>query len=393
MTNENIVLFLGAGFSCDAGLPMMNNFASESDQEYIGISHQGNAAKDATPILLRAGEIFKKFQKYVLPISGLMNMDANNMEDVFCLADMIQGASVDKNIIIPEVDNLGIDEIISNIRLWLWKIFQQCPPINNSSDRKKEAWKNKQAYEDFFRFLVEKHKKDQNISILTTNYDLMPEFFINEVCGECTYNICSGYNEWKVLPCSKNKFVHINRDGLIPIHKLHGSVNYFFDDKANKDNINLVTDKLNPDMDAVGKSRASVFKNRPSLFPLEAIVELKKLNNGKIPIPAIIPPMYSKMESMQWLKSIWANASVVIKNAKTIVFIGYSFPQSDSFMKSFFQAAFLNRKNKQMPRIIDLDMDKNVINSYQRIFKNISNADFLTGTFIQKCGDLIKMLS
>lgn len=385
---NDIVIFLGAGFTHDLELPIMSNFSSASDQEYAGISADGNKNKEATPILKEAGGIFKKFQKYSSNASRFINIDINNMEDIFCLANIIKGTSNGYNAI-PEVDNLTIDEIITNIQLWLWKIFQQCPPINN---RRPKAQEHKDKYEDFFRSLIEKHDNQEKISIITTNYDLMPEFFINEVGGECAYNIHSKCNEWKVLPNSINKFVYINRNNLIPIYKLHGSVNYFFDDDKNKDTINIVTDKLNSDVDGFGGSHAEVFKNRPSLFPLAAIVELKKLNN-KIPTPAIIPPMYSKIESMEWLKNIWNNSLMAIKNAKIIVFIGYSFPQSDGFMKSFFQSALINRKSPNAPIIINLDKNKDIKCSYCKIFNNIDSDNFLTGTFVDKYKDLMNLIN
>jgi len=260
--------------------------------------------------------------------------------------------------------------------------------INNE---KKKAQENEGKYREFFDFLLKKHKNQKKVSIITTNYDLMPEFFINEVGGECAYNIHLKCKKWKVLPNSTNEFVYINRNNLIPIYKLHGSVNYFFDDKASKDTINLVTDKLN--VDTVGKSRAGVFINRPSLFPLDAITELKKINNNKIPTPAIIPPMYSKIESMEWLKSIWNNSLMAIRNAKIIVFIGYSFPQSDGFMKSFFQSSLVNRRSPNAPIIINLDKNKDIKDTYDKIFNNMDSDKFLTGTFVDKYKDLMNLIN
>ncbi len=383
-TKDDIIVFLGAGFTHDLELPIMSNFNSASDQEYAGIIAASNKNKNATPILKKAGEIFKKFQKYALNVSKFMNIDINNMEDVFCLADIIEGTSISSNPI-SEVDNLKIGQIITNIRLWLWKIFQQCPPLNNN---RQIAKNNVYKYKKFFQFLVDLHNKYKNISIITTNYDLLPEFFINELNEKCTYNIGLNYNEWKVLQTSTKKFVEIDCVSAIPIYKLHGSVNYFFN--GDKNIINIVTDKL--DVDKVGQSQAVVFINRPSLFPLDAITELKNLNNNEIPEPAIIPPMYSKIENMVWLKSIWNNSLKAIRSAKIIVFIGYSFPQSDGFMKSFFQSALIGRNNQNLPMIINLDKNKDINCTYCKIFNNINNKNFLTGTFSEKYSDLINLI-
>lgn len=385
---NDIVIFLGAGFVHDLELPIMSTFSSESEREYTDLNKEYNDKKNAAPILRKAGNIYKKFESYSSNVSKFMNIDTNNMEDIFCLADIIEGTSISSNCI-PDVDNLEIGEIITNIRLWLWNMFQQCPPINCKRPR---AQNNAYKYKRFFQFLIEKHKIHKNISIITTNYDLMPEFFINELGEKCTYNINANYREWKVLSDSTDEFAYINCNDLIPIYKLHGSVNYFFNDGNNKHTINIVTDKLNSDVDRVGNSRNKEFKKRPSIFPLDAITELKKLNNNEIPTPAIIPPMYSKIESMKWLKSIWYNSLMAIRNAKIIVFIGYSFPQSDGFMKSFFQSALVNRKSPNAPIIITLDKNKDIKCSYCKIFNNIDSNNYLTGTFVDKSKDLMNLI-
>jgi len=392
MSEKKVVLFVGAGFSCDVGLPTMANFGMESERDYSGIAHSGNAQKPSQEILLKAGDIFRKFQKYASSVSSLMRIDYNNMEDIFCLADIIQGTSAnDSNIRVPEVDNLTIIEIIEQIRLWLWKIFQQCPPIN---EERPIAKANANQYKDFFRFIVERHKIHKDIVIITTNYDLMPEFFLNSLGEACTYGIRKEYsNEWQAHPKSINKFAHIDYDDCIPIYKLHGSVNYFFSTLGNKNSINIVTDRLNSDVDSLGYSQAFVFRNNLSMLPLDVINELRKLNNDKIPIPAIIPPMYSKIETMPWLRNIWNNALIAIREARAIVFIGYSFPQSDGFMRSFFQTAMVNRTAPQPPEIINLDIDKNIRLRYCSIFKNIENNNFLTGSFVEKYTDLKKLIS
>ena len=391
MSNEKIILFIGAGFSCDIGLPTMAGFGCESERDYNGIAHLGNKIKPSQEILLKAGDVFKKFQKYSSSVGDLMTIDPNNMEDIFCLADIIQGTSLDSAITIPEVDNLNIDEIIENIRLWLWKVFQQCPPINNS---KPMAQKNAGTYEKFFEFIVKQHKDHENISIITTNYDLIPEFFLNRLSELCTYNIHAKYSkEWKAHPDSIRKFAHASCVDFIPIHKLHGSVKYFFDDTGNQNTVNIVTDRLNDDVDGIGHSHALDFRGNLSLLPLDVINELRKLNKNKIPIPAIIPPMYSKIESMSWLKNIWNNALMAIREAKAIVFIGYSFPQSDGFMRSFFQTALANRMSSLPPEIINLDVDSSTRCRYCKIFKHVKNANFLTGSFIQKSADLIDLIN
>ena len=58
---NDIVIFLGAGFTHDLELPIMSNFGSESDRVYKGVNDKGNDKKDAAPIFRKAGDMFKKF--------------------------------------------------------------------------------------------------------------------------------------------------------------------------------------------------------------------------------------------------------------------------------------------------------------------------------------------
>ncbi len=70
----------------------------------------------------------------------------------------------------------------------------------------------------------------------------------------------------------------------------------------------------------------------------------------------------------------------------------YSFLQRDSFMKSFFQSAFLGRKKQQPPIIINLDISPNIKNTYCKIFKNINDENFITGSFSERCNELMELI-
>ena len=61
-------------------------------------------------------------------------------------------------------------------------------------------------------------------------------------------------------------------------------------------------------------------------------------------------------------------------------------------MKSFFQSALIGRNNQEPPIIINLDKNKHIRCTYCEIFNNINNDNFLTGTFSEKCSDLINLM-
>ena len=62
-------------------------------------------------------------------------------------------------------------------------------------------------------------------------------------------------------------------------------------------------------------------------------------------MPAIIPPTYAKLQRQPWLRRTWNRAFRAIKEAKLLIFIGYSMPESDGFMRAMIQGALAARSD------------------------------------------------
>lgn len=144
--------------------------------------------------------------------------------------------------------------------------------------------------------------------------------------------------------------------------KLHGSINYFSKDqdkKEDKDKENIyVTKNIFKEEQGWGISRVPKrdpkTKGKPAILVLDAIWHITEENKGEL-FPAIIPPTYSKLTGYPWLRKIWGKAFEAIQNAEKLMFIGYSFPESDGFMKAMFQGAFAQRTKSEPPKIFVLD--------------------------------------
>ena len=82
MNERDIVLFLGAGFSKDAGLPIMRKFGEASDKEYKSLlKHtypETPSFRNAAPMLREAGLTFQHFQEFCKRASTLSCDDVNN---------------------------------------------------------------------------------------------------------------------------------------------------------------------------------------------------------------------------------------------------------------------------------------------------------------------------
>ena len=169
MPKRYIVIFLGAGFSFDAGLPVMSDFGPQSRVDFCVLeNHASKDEKYAAKMLVDAAKVFYGFQDLCRRSPTLTWEDADNLETVFCIAEAMREAGL-KTITLQDTA-YTLDELIENIQMWLWKIYQQCPIMN---PKRKNT--RKETYTDFFRLLSEKCIWKRT-TVISTNYDLIFEY-------------------------------------------------------------------------------------------------------------------------------------------------------------------------------------------------------------------------
>lgn len=353
---KDIVLFLGAGFSCDAGLPSIKNFCSESRKDYEGIKeHLILQNREAAPLLNKAAETFYWFQDVCRRSFIIRNGDLDNMEEVFCVAETILRSKRDK------INCCGRTEtpqkLVDQIKLWLWKIYQQYPI------RRQERENKETCYDELFRKIIKDYGLDSKLTIITTNYDLVFEYNCSKNGIECYYPI----DAESINIVNGEPYVCFGRNSdsnskRVPVCKLHGSVN-FFQNESSSDVI-YIADKKG-DGSLIGKSRSN--KELPAVFALDAIWYITE--NYPELSPAIIPPTYAKLEpNNKWVTGMWNAAFNAVVDAKKIIFIGYSMPPSDGFMKSFFAGTFALRTTSEKPKIFVVDKNEETIKRYRSVF-------------------------
>ena len=355
---RDIVLFLGAGFSCDAGLPTMNRFGFESDNRLLDQVNDWNpkAYKEELKFFTKAGYIFKSFQSYCENIENYISFDSNNMEDIFCVADQYRFYDKNKKIKLNfKIDNkikdylglntieeIEITELYNYIKRWLWKIYHQLPPLNN----KRISETNSDSYNAFFEII---RQIKNRITVITTNYDIVFEYFSYK------NNIKSGYpfdaNDSDVASIVKNntaKYLNLFNDNKSPILcKLHGSMNFFI----NSGKL-YICDELDNGLEP-----------RPNLLWVKNGYEIIKDRDI-----FITPPTYSKLNESNYLKKIWKYANDSLIKAKKIIFIGYSFPESDGYMKSLIQTAMAKRNTTSNLGVYVIDPNLYVHVRYDQLF-------------------------
>jgi hypothetical protein len=355
-TRRDIVIFLGAGFSFDAGLPVMSNFGTKSLEDYHGLQdHKSRNDREAAEMLVDAADVFYKFQDYCRNSPTITSADADNLETVFCIAEIMREAGLKK---IPNMD-IPLDKLIKNIKTWLWKIYQQCPLCNDKRKMVNPNLKTRQKiYNKFFDLLGKEICK--RTTFVSTNYDLIFEYMSYKNGKPCAY---PGTVSTIEVGCGTN-YVSVNQDNYgdqLVLCKLHGSVNFF----ENSDNELFISIDLAGDKPIL-KSRIKA--DMASIFAVDAIAKIHQDHPSLT--PAIIPPTYAKLEGKTWLKNIWFCAFNALSNADTIVFIGYSMPPTDGFMRALIHAALASKPRENMPDIFVIDPNSEVHKNYFKLFGN-----------------------
>lgn len=385
--NRDIVLFLGAGFSTHAGVPLMGKFGEFSQGRLTSYKERhGPNSKDPKKSALRwieAGETFHQFKDFCERGKTRSHVTTDNMETIFCMAEMLREAG-DQHVRLNNRDCCP-DYLLEQIRLWLWKIYNRCPPLI------KEEEVCGQPYKRLMNLL---HPIRQRLSVLTTNYDLIFEHFAWATDMPCDYGLVQFFDVarqqgdpdehplLRIFDQSAGSYLAPASDAARAplVCKLHGSINFFEREVAPNRFQFGISDDLAPQGSRVGGSKAAT--ECPAIFLVDAIWALRAKYGSSL-IPAIVPPTYAKLQGHKWLRQIWGNALQALSQAKQIIFIGYSMPASDGFMQAMIQSAMAMRVLTEPPviTVIDLDKEEKTLDRYRNLF---SPLDLKIGNDLRK---------
>ena len=311
------VIILGAGASVDAGIPLLVNFVEKMWEFAITGKHNGKAlSEEDKKIFNEAMKVKNELDGY----HGRAAFDDRNMEDILSILsfNLIGGKKSDL-----EKQKWFIRAITRTIDL-------TCN-VQHDGKLTKVQQDGHQVYREFWRKLFERFKNSVSSfpTIISFNYDLVLERSLFQTVVGTDYkphsvrfpfdgiNLRYHYNFVKDL-VFKAKYV--------PFTMSRG------DDFGREDGMILeVTEEAlrNPVDIEILKLHGSLnfpTKKGESFFPTNVAND-----------PYILPPVINKWVGKNE-EAVWRTGLQKLREAKNIIIVGYSLPQTDIFMQYFLRA-------------------------------------------------------
>lgn len=308
-----IVLFLGAGFSKAFGHPVMNEFFAFADS--------------STRISPEDKDFIKELLKQARIANAFLESSPTNLEDILSFSEMEDRLSLNENQ--DETNN-------QKIRLVLQRIYTDFATT-------KRFWERFDNFPRFLSFNSENILR-KDLSIVTTNYDLSIECALLRFGSKTKLNF-----DYATESTNVRAIGTMYLDYGVPVFKLHGSVNWF----QREIESNLFVEEIGDD------DRSSV-----------AIPYVSTYSYPSPNPPLIIPPSFLKPDLHKPLGEVWKGAAKKLQEANLLVFIGYSFPLSDTEMTYFLARSLSDNAGLHRIVIIDPSADeiKKKINSPESKF-------------------------
>lgn len=394
-SSERKVYVLGAGASEGAGLPLMSNFLNNAEElrekhkEYL-FSWEDVPGKDCerfvTFLTRYSGNSWVKSSKIEKIDDNTIKVSAKKNHLLLKLNDEkveinLKNGRIDKLIAKKENDKLNIyrirlfddvweyldahnlkkhfniEEILGNLDMEI--------SINDSNSDKESRIKDRllEFIEDVivlsyfygdkkkvseYSILLKKFVENlgENDAIISFNYDVLIDKILtdNKKCPDYGIDL-DGYQK-------PNKF-----DKLIPLLKLHGSLNWRICPKCKKPRwigykhlLEMAGD------DEISNKVHELFFKFLTACPMHKRLTIEET--------FFIPPSWNKNDYF-YNKDLWKSASEKLKNADKIIFIGYSLPQTDIYFK-YLLSSFARNASVE---VVDPNIE-NVAGRYLEIFKD-----------------------
>lgn len=322
LRNDHNVYILGAGFSREAGMPLISDFLSQMRDSYDWLVQQGRERE-----AMAVDEVLK-FRLEAASAAYWVNLDLENIEELFSLAFANTGGIANSMQLAiaatldcarktkgPQRTRMDVrnSENLFNSKASKWPrwVKPASGPQTIDGAGAYEIGTYALAVARLLGMLKDGKPQGEN-TFITFNYDTLLEDALDELGLPFSYG-----SRIRRKPYKGSKSLA----EAIPVYKLHGSVNW----TRMSDQINLI----------------SVLKSYDDL-----IKEMR--------MPELVPPTWKKIFENE-IESVWQEAIGMLNRATRIIIIGFSMPPTDMHFKYLLAAGL--RKNISLRRILFVNPD------------------------------------
>jgi hypothetical protein len=321
--SDNVII-LGAGASVDAGVPVLANFVDKM-LEYGLKGKAGNRSlsDDDKNIFEQAMKVRKELDGY----HGRAAFDDRNIEDILSILafNLMSGEKEERNKLEWMTKAIARTIELSTI-----------VKFDNQRTNEIQKVEGAEAYIDFWYNLFRKFSNQKDLpTIITFNYDLVLERSLFQLLINTYFK---PYNEerfpydgiilkyyYKALESFPYRVNHITYEHHVDsgIEHLGGTTIETCSEKELKKPAIIELLKLHGSIN---------FPNRNSNENIKPMIPTDPVENAYI-----LPPLPNKGLFGEEV-GIWKVALERLRQAKNIVIVGYSLPQTDIYMQYFFKA-------------------------------------------------------
>ncbi|MBN2413378.1 hypothetical protein JXQ31_16985 [candidate division KSB1 bacterium] len=301
------VYFLGAGFSVLFGGPLQSNII----KEIMAIEQNGNEPEGFGQFADVKCRLLN-FLEVAFPKINENDYEHINIEDIFSILDRAI-LNKDSFHIYSLEDLLEIRTALINsiIFMFKYKLYYHL---------------DKQLLMDFLNILLSQNS-NSTVSFITTNWEIILDNVLFKILmnKENPYSLSYGFDtDYYAYEGNSLKYFK-NKDKIIHLLKLHGSMNWLYCPNCNRIFHDFV--------EKIASHELQHEQYNPRCRYCKDIYK-RKYDRGDVENPfmlrsyLIMPTMLKELDNL-YIQQIWHQASIELSQADELVFIGYSFPQAD----------------------------------------------------------------
>jgi hypothetical protein len=312
------VYILGAGASVADGAPVLNRFIDHIHAFVLGKGTDQD--RDDFARFLRAYRVLQR-------TAAKANLDLYNLESIWTCLEMARDIGLDIDI---GPDRLN--DVLNSIKTLMcrslalgMKYSLEPVSVRNGKNSTNYCIPCCKTYSKF----VGSCKPTS--SFITFNYDIGIDLALLLRFG------CVDYGWSRHVDPVLRDNARNSAEQTCRLHKMHGSINWTTDVDINRSPVRLGEARkdriLLPSAETWPKSGDSSYEELAVTFVRNSISTAGS--------QGIVPPGEWKAATRvgEIMRGIWNRAAIDIRNARRVVFIGYSLPSTDHFFRSFFSLA------------------------------------------------------